>query len=244
MAYLSTSRILKLVLLLAIVWLVVVIVMFINGTSYSELPYKRSEDGSWVDTNEEELPGAGMHPQARHQVLPKTKHTPPIVEIPIKFVENEIKVKTPSPKVEDKEEKDANQIPIMPEAPEGEDKQYGEMGKAVVLPKNLTDDIKALVDKGWKNNAFNQYVSDLISVHRSLPDTRDAWCKEPGRYLEDLPATDVIICFHNEAWSVLLRTVHSVLDRSPPHLIGEVILVDDYSDMREYFFYERQISIK
>lgn len=60
-------------------------------------------------------------------------------------------------------------------------------------------------------------------------------CKEPGRYLTDLPPTAVIICFHNEAWSVLLRTVHSVLDRSPDHLIQEIILVDDFSDMRKFF---------
>uniref|UniRef100_A0A034VQH2 Polypeptide N-acetylgalactosaminyltransferase n=1 Tax=Bactrocera dorsalis TaxID=27457 RepID=A0A034VQH2_BACDO len=107
----------------------------------------------------------------------------------------------------------------------------GEMGKPVVLPTNMTVEMKKAVDDGWTNNAFNQYVSDMISVHRTLPDPRDAWCKEPNRYLENLPATDVIICFHNEAWSVLLRTVHSVLDRSPSHLINEIILVDDFSDM-------------
>ena len=39
----------------------------------------------------------------------------------------------------------------------------------------------------------------------------------------------MIICFHNEAWSVLVRTVRSVLDRSPQGLIHEVVLVDDCS---------------
>ncbi|KAG5868926.1 hypothetical protein JTB14_008897 [Gonioctena quinquepunctata] len=111
-------------------------------------------------------------------------------------------------------------------------------------------DIKKMVDDGWLKNAFNQYASDMISVHRSLPDPRDEWCKTPGMYLENLPSTSVIICFHNEAWSVLLRTVHSVLDRSPKHLIEEVILVDDFSDMphtkeqlEEYWSREPKVKI-
>ncbi|XP_059053352.1 putative polypeptide N-acetylgalactosaminyltransferase 9 isoform X1 [Achroia grisella] len=113
----------------------------------------------------------------------------------------------------------------------GSDNAPGELGKPVVLPKNISEDTKLAVSEGWKKNAFNQYVSDLISIRRKLPDPRDEWCKQPGRYLEDLPQTSVVICFHNEAWSVLLRTVHSVLDRSPPHLIKEIVLVDDFSDM-------------
>ena len=49
----------------------------------------------------------------------------------------------------------------------------GEMGKAVTLPKELTAEQKRLVDEGWQKNAFNQYVSDMISVHRTLADPRD-----------------------------------------------------------------------
>lgn len=106
----------------------------------------------------------------------------------------------------------------------------GEMGRAYKI-ENPDADTKKLIDKGWADNAFNQYVSDKISLHRSLPDPRDEWCKAPDRFLPDLPQTAVVICFHNEAWSVLLRTVHSVMDRSPQHLLKEVVLVDDASDM-------------
>ena len=57
--------------------------------------------------------------------------------------------------------------------------------------------------------------------------------------MAELPDTSVVICFHNEAWTVLLRTVHSVFDRSPAPLIHEIVLVDDYSDMRKYFLTDK-----
>ena len=50
----------------------------------------------------------------------------------------------------------------------------GELGKPVKFD-NPEPEVKALIDEGWKNNAFNQYASDVISLHRSLPDPRDSW---------------------------------------------------------------------
>lgn len=110
----------------------------------------------------------------------------------------------------------------------------GENGTAVVMPSSLSPEIEKIMKAGWKNNQFNQYLSDLISVNRSLPDIRHDYCKEAvSKYGKKLPATSVIIIFHNEAWSTLLRSVHSVLNRSPEHLIAEIILVDDCSTMGE-----------
>lgn len=50
-------------------------------------------------------------------------------------------------------------------------------------------------------------------------------------YPNDLPTVSVIIVFKNERWSPVLRTVYSVLNRSPKDLLKEVILVDDQSDI-------------
>lgn len=55
-------------------------------------------------------------------------------------------------------------------------------------------------------------------------------CREEKYDYYSLPKTSVVIAFYNEAWSTLLRTVHSVLETSPDILLEEIILVDDYSD--------------
>ncbi|XP_060034137.1 polypeptide N-acetylgalactosaminyltransferase 13 isoform X2 [Erinaceus europaeus] len=101
----------------------------------------------------------------------------------------------------------------------------GEMGKAVLIPKDDQEKMKEL----FKINQFNLMASDMIALNRSLPDVRLEGCKTKV-YPDELPNTSVVIVFHNEAWSTLLRTVYSVINRSPHSLLSEVILVDDASE--------------
>ncbi len=74
--------------------------------------------------------------------------------------------------------------------------------------------------------------SPCLRQHRNLKDPRSQQCHtKEYRPLDELPKSTVIIIFHNEARTTLLRTVWSVLDKSPPSLIDEILLIDDASDM-------------
>jgi len=109
-------------------------------------------------------------------------------------------------------------------------KKYGANGQATNIDdKKLSKEEKAKFDEGWTKYAFNNYISNLLPLNRSLPDIRIPGCKN-DTLLPDLPRASIIMCFHNEAWTVLLRGVYSIIDRSPAHLIEEILLVDDFSD--------------
>jgi len=78
---------------------------------------------------------------------------------------------------------------------------------------------------------LNVTASNAIAVDRPLPDFRSDDCRSRAIAEADsqLPDVTIIIPFHDESWSMLLRTVHGVLDRSPAELVRELILVDDMS---------------
>lgn len=101
----------------------------------------------------------------------------------------------------------------------------GEMGKGVIIGKEE----EQLKNEQFKLNQFNLLASDRIALNRSLADVRLSQCH--GKiYPKKLPPTSIVIVFHNEAWSTLLRTVHSIIRTSPPQLLHEIIMVDDASD--------------
>ena len=63
-------------------------------------------------------------------------------------------------------------------------------------------------------NGFYVKLSDSISLDRDVADQRMPACKALTYDLTTLPRTSVVIVFYNEAWSPLMRSVHSVLNRS------------------------------
>ncbi|XP_053659604.1 putative polypeptide N-acetylgalactosaminyltransferase 9 [Anopheles marshallii] len=106
----------------------------------------------------------------------------------------------------------------------------GHLGRPVQW--NSSDqEIVALVQESIKQYGFNEYASALVSTRRSLPDLRPSECVTSRQKNLTLPKTSVVIVFYNEPWTVLLRTVHSVLSNSPAHLLDEVLLVDDCSNL-------------
>uniref|UniRef100_A0A672M053 Polypeptide N-acetylgalactosaminyltransferase n=1 Tax=Sinocyclocheilus grahami TaxID=75366 RepID=A0A672M053_SINGR len=83
---------------------------------------------------------------------------------------------------------------------------------------------------GYHKHAFNVLISNRLGYHRDVPDTRNDKCRD-RIYPVALPTASIVICFYNEAFSALLRTIHSVLDRTPNYLLHEILLVDDYSEL-------------
>ncbi|KAI6187710.1 putative N-acetylgalactosaminyltransferase 8 [Aphelenchoides besseyi] len=81
---------------------------------------------------------------------------------------------------------------------------------------------------GSDQYSFNSYVSDKIGPFRDLPITYHKNC-ENLTYPDLKLKASILIIYHNEAFSVLIRMITGILKRSPEELLYEIILYDDAS---------------
>ncbi|XP_037016993.2 polypeptide N-acetylgalactosaminyltransferase 9 isoform X1 [Artibeus jamaicensis] len=109
----------------------------------------------------------------------------------------------------------------------------GGLGQGGVAAALRDDGQEAAGD--YEEYGYNAQLSDRISLDRAIPDYRPKKCRQVT-YSDDLPQMSVVFIFVNEALSVILRSVHSVVNHTPSPLLKEVILVDDNSDNVELKF--------
>ena len=113
---------------------------------------------------------------------------------------------------------------------EDHDKQMTRYHNWAEMDKNY----KVYVRKKGHCNGFFSYNStatNQIPVDRDIWDTRPSACQKEyaGINYASMQSVSVIIPFHNEQLSTLLRTLFSILRHSPASILKEVILVDDFS---------------
>ncbi|XP_077025880.1 putative polypeptide N-acetylgalactosaminyltransferase 8 isoform X2 [Tamandua tetradactyla] len=84
----------------------------------------------------------------------------------------------------------------------------------------------------FQKYGYNVYLSDRLPLNRTILDTRDSRCLQK-MYSSQLPSLGVILIFLDEALSIILRAITSIIDRTPSRVLKEIILVDDFSSNGE-----------
>ncbi|CAK8674801.1 N-acetylgalactosaminyltransferase 7-like [Clavelina lepadiformis] len=100
----------------------------------------------------------------------------------------------------------------------------GEYGEEVLLDASLETAVKGVIAEF----GFNTIASDRVSLDRAPKDLRHTQCKH-WDYPPRLTTVSVVIVFHNEAWSPLMRTVHNVINYTPKEYLHEIVMIDDGS---------------
>uniref|UniRef100_A0A669CD03 Polypeptide N-acetylgalactosaminyltransferase n=1 Tax=Oreochromis niloticus TaxID=8128 RepID=A0A669CD03_ORENI len=98
--------------------------------------------------------------------------------------------------------------------------------------QELSPDNRRVALKQFQYYGYNAYLSDRLSLDRPIADLRPDGCRNIT-YPLNLPQVSIVFIFVNEALSVILRSIHSAVNRTPSHLLKEIILVDDNSNNNE-----------
>ncbi|XP_063835571.1 polypeptide N-acetylgalactosaminyltransferase 1-like [Ostrinia nubilalis] len=79
------------------------------------------------------------------------------------------------------------------------------------VASHLMGDDKILGEESEKKLAINVHLSERIAYNRTLKDYRNPACHRV-LYDAELPSASVILIFHNEPYSVVVRTLWSVVN--------------------------------
>ncbi|CAO2638022.1 Polypeptide N-acetylgalactosaminyltransferase 15 [Lemmus lemmus] len=94
------------------------------------------------------------------------------------------------------------------------------------------DSEESLTPLSPDTDSLNKALSNYLPPRRVLPEVRHPMCLQQHPE-SGLPTASIILCFHDEAWPLLLRTIHSILDTAPKALLQEIIIVDDLSQQEQ-----------
>ncbi|XP_059392128.1 probable polypeptide N-acetylgalactosaminyltransferase 8 [Carassius carassius] len=92
----------------------------------------------------------------------------------------------------------------------------------------LTEEEQMEAERQFQEFGYNAFLSNRLPLNRTIPDTRSIRCTVKI-YPKDLPTISVILIYFNEALSVIKRAIRSIIDKTPAHLLKEIVLVDDHS---------------
>ncbi|XP_052453413.1 probable polypeptide N-acetylgalactosaminyltransferase 8 [Carassius gibelio] len=92
----------------------------------------------------------------------------------------------------------------------------------------LTEEEQMEAERQFQEFGYNAFLSNRLPLNRTIPDTRSIRCTVKI-YPKDLPTISVILIYFNEALSVIKRAICSIIDKTPAHLLKEIVLVDDHS---------------
>ncbi|XP_010774876.1 probable polypeptide N-acetylgalactosaminyltransferase 8 [Notothenia coriiceps] len=93
---------------------------------------------------------------------------------------------------------------------------------------DLSEEEQKEAERLFQSYGYNAFLSDRLPLNREIPDTRPARCADK-KYPKDLPSMSVILIYLDEALSIIKRAIRSIIDKTPAHLLKEILLVDDCS---------------
>ncbi|TTD32924.1 Polypeptide N-acetylgalactosaminyltransferase 18 [Bagarius yarrelli] len=113
-----------------------------------------------------------------------------------------------------------------------EDRSFSDSSLFRHWGQDLNSESRRVALKMFQYYGYNGYLSERLAMDRAIPDYRPEGCKNMT-YSSNLPQVSIVFIFVNEALSVILRSVHSAINKTPSHLLKEIILVDDNSSSEE-----------